>query len=94
MIVDDAVYLSLDSIQEMPVLYQYEMQDALYMAACIEFYDALERDESRKERLAHCRKILCLGRPVCHPKSTIGTTPMFKDIAHSLKRQADAGEFD
>ena len=88
---DDVIYESLQDISEVNATWQRQIEEACYIAACVDFSEALERGSNREELVSHCEKILRLGERVCEGKSFLAITPAFREIYYGLRRQADAG---
>jgi hypothetical protein len=89
---DDAVFDTFERLAEAGVLFTLEIEEARYIAACMELNNAFDRGADDTELAKHCTLILQYGERVCSRKSVIGITPMMKNIYFGLKRQVDAGE--
>jgi len=89
---DDAVFDTLQDVAEAGAPFTLEIEEARYIAACMDLDDALERGAGDTELAKYCRAVLQHGERVCSRKSVIGITPMMKDIYYGLKRQVDAGD--
>lgn len=87
----ETILEALQAIGECGLLQQLEIEEARYIAACVELDDALEAGADPREMARHCRKILRLGERVCSRKSTISITPRLVGIYDELRQQADRG---
>ena len=88
---DESVLEALQEIGDCGSFQHREIEEALFIAACIALDSALERDASSQEMARHCREVLRLGERVCNRKSIISITPRLFGIYVGLRRQAERG---